>query len=133
MLAPVFSFFLPRYQLSAANKEGAKVSRDPDALVTKYSDPLVYTGSIRIRTGYEILRITTFLQQNLTKLRTPFLVLHGTADSITDPKASQKLYEEASSTDKSIRLLEGLFHDLLFEPEREMIAGEIIDWFNSRI
>lgn len=109
------------------------VSRDPDALVAKYSDPLVYTGSIRVRTGYEILKISSFLQQNLSKIRVPFLVLHGTVDQVTDPKASQKLYIEASSTDKSIRLLQGLLHDLLFEPERQSIISDIIEWINSRL
>ncbi|XP_008240400.1 PREDICTED: monoglyceride lipase [Prunus mume] len=133
VIAPIASFLLPRYQISAANKKGMPVSRDPAALVAKYSDPLVYTGSIRVRTGYEILRITSYLQQNLSKLRVPFLVLHGTADTVTDPEASQKLYNEASSTDKSIKLFDGLLHDLLFEPERDAIAKDIIDWLNQRI
>ena len=109
------------------------VSRDPEALRAKYSDPLVYTGSIRVRTGYEILRITSYLQQNLSKLRVPFLVLHGTADTVTDPEATQKLYAEASSTDKTIKLLDGFLHDLLFEPERESIMKDIIEWLNCRV
>ncbi|CAL5445317.1 unnamed protein product [Camellia sinensis] len=133
VLAPVFSWLFPRLQLRAANKQGMVVCRDPEALVAKYSDPLVYTGSIRIRTGYEILRITTYLQQNLRRLKVPFLVLHGTTDTITDPEASKKLYEEASSTDKTIKLLQGCLHDLLFEPEREMIVETIIDWLNCRV
>lgn len=133
ILAPVLSFLLPTFQLNSANKNGMPVSRDPDALVAKYSDPLVYTGSVRVRTGYEILRTTAYLQQNLKTLRVPFLVLHGAADTVTDPAASQKLYEEASSTDKTIQLLEGFLHDLLIEPEREEIMKDIIDWFNCRV
>ncbi|XP_059304236.1 uncharacterized protein LOC132056172 [Lycium ferocissimum] len=133
VLAPIVSFLLPRYQFSAANKRGAVVSRDPAALLAKYSDPLVFTGSIRVRTGYEILRITAYLQQNLCKLTVPFLVLHGSDDAVTDPEGSKKLYEEASSTDKSIKLYKGLLHDLLFEPEREEIMKEIIDWLNQRL
>ncbi|XVF50391.1 hypothetical protein PTKIN_Ptkin04bG0096200 [Pterospermum kingtungense] len=133
VLAPVVSFLLPRYQVSVANKKGMPVSRDPEALVAKYSDPLVYTGSIRVRTGYEILRMTSYLQQNMNSLRVPFLVLHGTDDTVTDPQASQKLYEEAASTDKTIKLFEGLLHDLLFEPEREAIMDDIIQWLNCRV
>ncbi|KZV57908.1 monoglyceride lipase [Dorcoceras hygrometricum] len=133
VLAPVFSLLFPRYQLSAANKRGIAVSRDPDALVAKYSDPLVFTGSIRVRTGYEILCITTYLQQNLSRLNVPFLVLHGTADSVTDPTASQKLYDEAASIDKTIKLYEGFLHDLLFEPEKEEIMDDITAWLISRL
>ncbi|CAN7129261.1 monoacylglycerol lipase [Brassica rapa] len=133
VLAPIVAFLLPRYQFSAANKKGMPVSRDPQALVTKYSDPLVFTGSIRVKTGYEILRIAAHLQQNLNKVKVPFLVMHGTADTVTDPNASKRLYEEASSSDKSIKLFDGLLHDLLFEPEREIIAGVILDWLNQRV
>ncbi|XP_047966824.1 monoacylglycerol lipase-like isoform X2 [Salvia hispanica] len=133
VLAPVFSFLFPRFQFSAANKRGVAVSRDPDALVAKYSDPLVFTGAIRVRTGYEILRITAYLQQNLSRLAAPFLVLHGSDDSVSDPEASQKLYKEASSSDKNIMLYEGLLHDLLFEREKEEIMENIISWLNSRV
>ncbi|CAK7324864.1 unnamed protein product [Dovyalis caffra] len=133
LLAPVISFLLPTFQMNTTNKKGMPVSRDPEALVAKYSDPLVYTGSVRVRTGYEILRITNYLQQNLKRLRVPLLVLHGTADTVTDPDASRKLYEEASSTDKTIKLLEGFLHDLLFEPEREEIMKDITDWLNCRV
>ncbi|XP_022894702.1 uncharacterized protein LOC111409035 [Olea europaea var. sylvestris] len=133
VLAPVFSFLLPRFQFSPADKRGILVSRDPEALVAKYSDPLVYTGFIRIRTGYEILRLSAYLQKNLSRLTVSFFVLHGTADSVTDPEASRKLYEEASSTDKTIKLYEGFLHDLLFEPEKEEIIKTIITWLNSRL
>ncbi|KAK6921385.1 Serine aminopeptidase, S33, partial [Dillenia turbinata] len=127
VIAPVISFLLPKYQLSAANKPGPPVSRDPEALVAKYSDPLVFTGSVRVRTGYEILRITAHLQRNLKKVRVPFLVLHGTSDTVTDPEATKKLYDEASSEDKTIRLLDGFLHDLLFEPESDEIIKDIIE------
>lgn len=63
----------------------------------------------------------------------PFFVLHGTADKVTDPLASQDLYNEAASKYKDIKLYEGFLHDLLFEPEREEIAQDIIDWMEMRL
>ncbi|KAL5721978.1 acylglycerol lipase [Ranunculus cassubicifolius] len=132
VIAPIFAFLLPKYQFKSAMKKGLPVSRDPEALIAKYSDPLVYKGAIRVRTGSEILRLSSFLQQNLSKLTVPFLVLHGTSDTVTDPTASQLLHDEASSTDKSIKLYSGYLHDLLFEPEKEMIENDIIAWLNSR-
>ncbi|XP_021725102.1 uncharacterized protein LOC110692414 [Chenopodium quinoa] len=133
VIAPIASLLFPRYQCHAANKSGTVVCRDPEALKAKYSDPLVYTGAIRVRTGCEILRISAYLQDNLTKLRVPFLVLHGSADAVTDPKGSQKLYEEASSFDKAIILYDGLLHDILFEPERQTVFHDITDWLIQRI
>lgn len=81
-VAPLFSVLLPRYQFRGANRKLA-VCRDPAALVAKYTDPLVYTGSIRVRTGTEILRLSYFLLKNLKSVNIPFLVLHGSDDQET--------------------------------------------------
>ncbi|PIA42762.1 hypothetical protein AQUCO_02000308v1, partial [Aquilegia coerulea] len=132
-VAPIFSLLAPRFQFKGANKRGIPVSRDPAALVAKYSDPLVYTGPIRVRTGHEILRISSYLMRNMKSVTVPFLVLHGTADTVTDPLASQDLYNEASSEFKDIKLYDGFLHDLLFEPEREEIGRDIIDWMEKKL
>ncbi|KAK9273008.1 hypothetical protein L1049_017815 [Liquidambar formosana] len=132
-VAPLFSIVVPKFQFKGANKRGIPVSRDPAALLAKYSDPLVYTGPIRVRTGHEILRISSYLMRNFKSVTVPFFVLHGTADRVTDPLASQDLYNVASSTFKDIKLYDGFLHDLLFEPEREEIAQDIIDWMEKRL
>ncbi|XP_021729212.1 uncharacterized protein LOC110696240 isoform X2 [Chenopodium quinoa] len=133
VVAPVFSLVAPRFQFKGANKRGIPVSRDPAQLLAKYSDPLVYTGPIRVRTGHEILRITAYLTRNFKSVTVPFFVLHGTADRVTDPLASQDLYDQAASNFKDIKLYDGFLHDLLFEPEREEIAWDIIDWMEKRL
>ena len=63
----------------------------------------------------------------------PFFVLHGTADKVTDPLASEDLYNMAASEFKDIKLYDGFLHDLLFEPEREEIAQDIINWMEKRL
>ncbi|KAM0944685.1 putative 2-acylglycerol O-acyltransferase [Dioscorea sansibarensis] len=132
-VAPLFSMVAPKYQFKGANKRGIPVSRDPAAMLAKYSDPLVYTGPIRVRTGHEILRISSYLMQNLESVTVPFLVLHGTADRVTDPLASQDLYNVASSSYKDIKLYDGFLHDLLFEPERDEIGTDIIHWMEKKL
>lgn len=133
VVAPVFSLVAPRFQFKGANKSGIAVSRDPAQLLAKYSDPLVYTGPIRVRTGHELLRITSYLTRNFKSVTVPFFVLHGTADRVTDPLASQDLYDQAASTVKDIKLYDGFLHDLLFEPERDEIAWDIINWMENRL
>ncbi|XAR70839.1 2-acylglycerol O-acyltransferase [Bertholletia excelsa] len=132
-VAPLFSLVAPKYQFKGSHKKGIPVSRDPAALLAKYSDPLVYTGPMRVRTGHEILRISSYLLRNLKFVTIPFFVLHGTADKVTDPMASQDLYNKAASQFKDLKLYEGFLHDLLFEPERDEIAQDIIDWMEKRL
>ncbi|KHG16164.1 Monoglyceride lipase [Gossypium arboreum] len=127
VLAPLFSLVVPKFQFKGANKRGIPVSRDPAAMLAKYSDP------IRVRTGHEILCISSYLMRNFKFVTVPFFVLHGTADKVTDPLASQDLYNEAASKVKDIKLYEGLLHDLLFEPEREEIGQDIINWMETRL
>lgn len=65
----------------------------------------------------------------------PFLVLHGTADVVTDIEVSQALYAQASSADKTIRMYADGCHALLQgEPDdqRQRIAKDIIDWIDKR-
>ncbi|CAM6029322.1 unnamed protein product [Sphagnum balticum] len=131
-VAPLFSVLLPRYQFRGANRRLA-VCRDPAALVAKYTDPLVYTGPIRIRTGTEILRLSRYLLKSLSNVSIPLLVLHGSDDQVTDPKGSQELHDRASSKHKHIILYAGLLHDILFEAEKEEITEDIIRWLNERL
>ncbi|XP_042440562.1 monoacylglycerol lipase-like [Zingiber officinale] len=133
LLAPLFCLLAPKYQFSNANNSASPVSRDAEAVESKYTDPLVFTGSIRVKTGYEVLRLSAYLMQNLYRVNAPFLVLHGTSDDLTDPEGSQRLFDEASTTDKSIKLYPGLLHDLLIEPECDKIMTDIIDWFSCRV
>ena len=52
------------------------------------------------------------------QVRMPFFILHGEADTVTDPEVSRALYERAASTDKTIKLYPGMWHGLTAgEPE----------------
>lgn len=124
---------LPKFQFKGASKPGIAVSRDPAALSAKYSDPLVYTGPIRVRTGHEILRLSSYLLKKMKSITVPFLVMHGTADRVTDPLASIDLYNVAASKHKDIRLYDGFLHDLLFEPEHDEVAADVINWIKRRL
>ncbi|KAE8687628.1 lachrymatory-factor synthase-like [Hibiscus syriacus] len=132
-LAPLVYLIAPKLQFKGTNKRGIPVSRDPAAMSAKYSNPLVYTGPIRVRTGHEILRISSHLLRNFKSVTIPFFVLHGTVDKVNDPLASWDLYNKAASKFKDIKLYDGFLHDLLFEPEREEIGQDIIDWMKKRL
>lgn len=63
------------------------------------------------------------------------LILHGSADRVTDPDVSRFLYENASSTDKTLKLYEGGFHCILEgEPDDRIfdVLADIVSWLDSR-
>lgn len=65
----------------------------------------------------------------------PFFVLHGEADTVTDPEVSRALYEQASSKDKTIKLYPGMWHGLTSgEPDNniDIVFADIISWLDKR-
>ncbi|XP_031485897.1 caffeoylshikimate esterase-like isoform X1 [Nymphaea colorata] len=100
------------------------------------SDPYCYKGNTRLKTGYELLRVSTALEKSLHEVILPFLILHGEEDRVTDPKVSKLLYESASSTDKTFKLYSGMWHALISgeTPENiELVFTDIVNWLDKQI
>jgi alpha-beta hydrolase superfamily lysophospholipase len=61
------------------------------------------------------------------------LILHGTHDKTTKPSGSRMFYERAGSRDKTLKLYEGHFHDLLADIGREQVLADIQAWMTARL
>lgn len=72
--------------------------------------PLIYGRRPRLVTAYNLLDVTKKVSGDLKNFDAPFLVLHGKADRVTDPKISECLYNESKSKDKTIKLYDGVWH-----------------------
>lgn len=73
-----------------------------------------------------------FVQERAASYRLPCLFLHGTADRIIPYRASVDMVEKISSPDKAFKLYEGLYHELIQEPERDQVLADILTWLNQR-
>jgi acylglycerol lipase len=113
--------------------EAKALSRDQNVVKEYLTDPLVYHGGAKSRTGHEMLSAMQHVQQNFSSFRHPVLLLHGTADRLADPEGSIMMYEKCASKDKSIRLFEGWYHELFREPHKDEIMQTIINWIKDRI
>ncbi len=129
-MARLMSRVWPRLRLVRLGSR--MLSRDPQVVADFRSDPLVYHGKLPVRTGAEILEAAQDIQGQMESIEVPLLILHGTGDRITDPRGSWELYTRARSADKTLRLYQGLYHDLLHEPEWGPISDEILDWLGPR-
>ena len=70
------------------------------------------------------------LQESAVDLEVPTLVMHGAADTIVPPQSTAIL---ASLPCVERRLLPGLRHEILNEPEGPELVQDIIDWIDARI
>ncbi|XP_022993725.1 caffeoylshikimate esterase-like [Cucurbita maxima] len=94
-----------------------------------------YKGRPRLKTGYELLRISSELEHKLDEVSVPFLLLHGEDDRVTDKLVSKQLYDEAVSDDKTLKMYSGMWHGLLYgeTPENiDIVFSDIIDWLEKR-
>ena len=79
-----------------------------------------------------LYRGITVAQANASSYRLPVLFLHGKADRIIPYRASVEIFEQISSEDKTLKLYEGLWHELVREPEREEVWMDILAWLELR-
>jgi alpha-beta hydrolase superfamily lysophospholipase len=128
-LAKILSLVLPKMRL--LKLDAGAVSRDPEVVRDYETDPLVYRGGIPARTGAELNRAMERIRQGMETLRVPLLIMHGTADLLADPEGSRQLYDRAESGDKVLRLYEGLYHEILNEPERAQVLTDMVEWLDA--
>ena len=129
-LAPVLGFLFPKLPTELLDK--TYLSRNPENKERYMKDPLIYHKGTRARTGAELLKAMKNTKKRFGELSLPLLVLHGEADRLTMPGGSKNLYENAQSNDKTIKLYPELYHELVFEPERQTVMTDISNWINER-
>jgi acylglycerol lipase len=113
--------------------DGTAISRD-QAVVDKYdSDPLNYRGGVPARTGGEMNRVIKFIKTNMEKITLPILIMHGTEDRLADPQGSKDLYANVKSADKTLRLYDGLYHEILNEPEQGEVIADMVQWLDAHL
>jgi acylglycerol lipase len=118
---------LPMFRLKSTS-----ICSDPEVVSAFEADELVFHGRTPARTASEIIRAIRRLQANAERIRTPLLVLHGSGDQVADIAGSQALCERVSSSDKGLRVYEGLWHEVMHEPEHAMVLQEMTSWLRER-
>ena len=107
------------------------VSRDPDVVAAYRADPLVHLGKVRARTGSEILRAIDEVQRDISRLRLPVLAIQGTVDKLVDPGAAQWVDGHVGSSDHTLHIYDGLYHEVFNEPERDAVLDDVAGWLDA--
>jgi alpha-beta hydrolase superfamily lysophospholipase len=108
-------------------------SRDSKAVQAMNEDPLIAHETQPSQTVAAMVRADERLERDFPLITLPVLILHGTLDKNTRPSGSQHFYDIAGSTDKTLKLYEGGFHDLLNDTDKEMVMHDIKSWINTRL
>ncbi len=109
------------------------ISRDPDVVKAYVADPLVFHGKTTARLAAEMLRALIRVSAETDKITLPFLAMQGGGDLLVDPDGAQILYEKAGSKDKTLKIYDGLYHEIFNEPERAVVFNDIETWLAAHI
>ena len=125
------SHFVPHAHVLRLKTED--FSRDPTWVASLNADPLTHDEVQPVRTVAAFARAGERFEREFGRITLPILVLHGTADKATRPEGSQQFFDEASSTDKTLKHYDGHYHDLLNDLGREQVMDDIVQWIDARL
>lgn len=125
------SHVAPHAQVLKLNNED--FSRDQEVVAAMNADPLIAHETQPTKTVAEMVRADERLKAEFPLITLPVFILHGTLDKATKPSGSQFFYDTAGSKDKTLKLYEGHYHDLLSDLGKEEVMGDIQDWIDARV
>lgn len=129
LAAPVLSAVAPN--LGVLKLDATAMSRDPEVVRDYDEDPLNYRGKTRARSGAEILVTAERVKPKLGTVTVPLLVMHGTDDRVTAPASSGLVAAGVGSTDVTLKLYDGFFHELHNEPDRDGVLADVVRWLKE--
>lgn len=112
--------------------DSSTISRDPEVVRAYDEDPMVFHKKLPARTVAELAGAIQTFPERTPSLRLPLLVMLGTGDELVPPAAGRMVHERAGSEDKRLIEYEGLYHEILNEPEQDRVLDDLCAWLGSR-
>lgn len=107
-------------------------SRDPEWVAKLNSDPYIKDEVQPAATVAALVRADERMRREFETITIPVLILHGTEDHATVCHGSEFFYEHAGSSDKTLKIYQGHYHDLLADLGKESVMGDVLEWVETR-
>ena len=131
LILRLLALLAPRLGMLKLEAQG--VSRDPEVVKKYVADPLVFHGKMSARMLRELFAGMNAIQAGAARIALPILVLHGGADVMTSPEGSRFLHDHVSSSDKTLKIYTGLYHEIFNEPERAEVLADVFSWCELKL
>ncbi|MBT4874767.1 MAG: alpha/beta hydrolase [Desulfobacula sp.] len=127
----MLSIIIPGAGLVRLDSDG--LSRDSSVVEAYVNDPLVYTGKATARLGAELIKTMQNVTLQASNITLPIMIAQGSDDKLVDPGGAQLLYDLIGSKDKTIKIYNGLYHEIFNEPEHEQVLNDVTTWIDSHL
>lgn len=131
LLIHFLALLVPRLGVMQLDANG--VSRDPLEVNKYIEDPLVHHGKGSARLVRELFAGMEAVQARAAEITLPMLILHGGEDVMTAPEGSRFLHQHISSSDKTLKIYPGLYHEIFNEPEQAEVLADVMNWCEAHL
>jgi acylglycerol lipase len=108
-------------------------SSTPDNEAKFMSDPQTYHGNLRVATGLQLLDGMYHIRRRMDQFKLPVVLIHGKMDRVTEWRSSEEFYASCGSSDRELALYDHLQHDLMREPDADIVLIKTRDWILKRL
>ncbi len=126
LIAAVARRLLPRLRFRVPFPPTA-LSHDPRVVEAYARDPRVLASFSPAWLG-EVTAAQRRVFALAGEIRLPVLMLLGSADVVADPARSRAFFRRLGSPDKTLRVYDGLFHEVLNELDRAPVVADLLAW-----
>jgi alpha-beta hydrolase superfamily lysophospholipase len=123
--------YLP--QLKTVKVKPSQISRDFNEVEKYKNDPLNSLHGTKAGLGIALLTAIQELKPKFPQFTHPILIMHGGADTITNPEGSRLLSETCESKDKTLKIWEDAYHEIFNEINKDEVIEYMLDWIKARI
>jgi alpha-beta hydrolase superfamily lysophospholipase len=127
VMAGVLSPKFPALKLD--NKD---FSSDPASAPAMDKDDLISQPPAPASTAAGLIAGIRAIWEGADALTMPVLAMHGTSDKLTAPSGSRALIERIPAKDKTLKIYDGYYHDLVHEPgdKGPRVEADLIAWLD---
>jgi len=109
------------------------ICRDKGVVADYENDPLVLKETTLKLLTTVFIDGVSWLGEHLKNYSCPCLILHGGDDQIVDKASSEYLYENIPPKDKTLKIYEDFYHEILNESEKDDVLSDIHKWIEERL
>lgn len=111
------------------------LSHDATVVEAYEEDPLVFNSDVPAECTAAVMLCSQRAFEGAPSVTVPALLLHGGADAICDPQGARDVLEALGSEDKTLKVYDGLYHEIFNETRRERakVLKDMLGWLDKRV
>jgi alpha-beta hydrolase superfamily lysophospholipase len=115
-----------------ASLNTTSLTQNNDNIIKIFQDRLMMP-LVGVRNVKSILEMIEFVVPNASKFKYPVLIVHGNNDTVTNYRASVKLFKGIVGQEKQLEIFEDGFHELHLDDDREKLKLMVLEWMQKRL